>query len=73
MFEVAQENNVVLFEAYKSQYLPNFQAIKQALNKIGKIHKAHISYCQYSSRYQRYLDGENPNTFNPNFLQWILN
>lgn len=72
MFEVAKENNVVLFEAYKSQYLPNFQAIKQALNKIGKIHKAHISYCQYSSRYQRYLDGENPNTFNPTFSNGSL-
>ncbi|RRD47068.1 gfo/Idh/MocA family oxidoreductase, partial [Escherichia coli] len=26
-----------------------------------------FNYCQYSSRYQRYLDGENPNTFNPAF------
>ncbi len=24
-----------------------------------------FSYCQYSSCYQRDLDGENPNTFNP--------
>ena len=31
------------------------------------IRKAFINYCQYSSRYQRYLDGENPNTFNPAF------
>jgi predicted dehydrogenase len=33
----------------------------------GKLRKAFINYCQYSSRYQRYLDGENPNTFNPAF------
>ncbi|KAB0291854.1 Gfo/Idh/MocA family oxidoreductase [Vibrio fortis] len=72
MFEVAKDNNVVLFEAYKSQYLPNFQAVRQALPKIGRIHKAHISYCQYSSRYQRYLDGENPNTFNPTFSNGSL-
>ena len=72
MFEVAKDNNVVLFEAYKSQYLPNFQAVQQALPKIGRIHKAHISYCQYSSRYQRYLDGENPNTFNPAFSNGSL-
>ena len=32
-----------------------------------KVRKAFINYCQYSSRYQRYLDGENPNTFNPAF------
>ena len=31
------------------------------------MRKALINYCQYSSRYQRYLDGENPNTFNPAF------
>lgn len=72
MFAIAEKHNVVLFEAYKSQYLPNFQAVQQALPKIGKIHKAHISYCQYSSRYQRYLDGENPNTFNPAFSNGSL-
>ncbi|VEA43871.1 oxidoreductase [Salmonella enterica subsp. enterica] len=31
------------------------------------MHKALLNYCQYSSRYQRYLNGENPNTFNPAF------
>ncbi|GAM55134.1 possible oxidoreductase [Vibrio ishigakensis] len=31
------------------------------------MHKAHFNYCQYSSRYQKYLDGLNPNTFNPAF------
>ena len=35
--------------------------------KIGKLRKVFFNYCQYSSRYQRYLDGENPNTFNPAF------
>ncbi|EPF20596.1 MULTISPECIES: Gfo/Idh/MocA family protein [Cedecea] len=63
----ARENQVVLFEAFKTASLPNFIALQQALPKIGKIRKALLSYCQYSSRYQRYLDGENPNTFNPAF------
>lgn len=65
--ECARENQVVLFEAFKTASLPNFLALKQALPKIGKIRKALLNYCQYSSRYQRYLDGENPNTFNPAF------
>ena len=65
MFEVAEKNGVVLFEAYKSQFLPNFKQAQLGLEKIGKVHKAHINYCQYSSRYQKYLNGENPNTFNP--------
>ena len=63
----ARENQVVLFEAFKPASLPNFQQLQQALPKLGQIRKAFINYCQYSSRYQRYLDGENPNTFNPAF------
>ena len=63
----ARENQVVLFEAFKTASLPNFQQLQQALPKLGQIRKAFINYCQYSSRYQRYLDGENPNTFNPDF------
>ena len=64
---VARENQVVLFEAFKTASLPNFLLLQQSLPKLGKIRKAFINYCQYSSRYQRYLDGENPNTFNPAF------
>lgn len=63
----ARENQVVLFEAFKTASLPNFILLKQSLAKVGKVRKAFINYCQYSSRYQRYLDGENPNTFNPAF------
>ncbi|WP_299135193.1 Gfo/Idh/MocA family protein [uncultured Vibrio sp.] len=72
MFEVAEKNGVVLFEAYKSQFLPNFKQVQIGLEKIGKVHKAHINYCQYSSRYQKYLNGENPNTFNPAFSNGSL-
>ncbi|WP_342323460.1 Gfo/Idh/MocA family oxidoreductase [Kosakonia sp. BYX6] len=63
----ARENQVVLFEAFKTASLPNFVLLKQSLAKAGKVRKAFINYCQYSSRYQCYLDGENPNTFNPAF------
>lgn len=63
----AREHQVVLFEAFKSAHLPNFLILQQALPKIGKLRKAFINYCQYSSRYPRYLAGENPNTFNPQF------
>ncbi len=57
---LAKENNVVLFEAFKTASLPNFLLLKETLAKVGKLRKAFINYCQYSSRYQRYLDGENP-------------
>jgi len=67
LYKAAQENNVILYEAYKTAQLPNFTQVKENLFKLGKLRKAHIHYCQYSSRYQKYLNGENPNTFNPEF------
>jgi predicted dehydrogenase len=63
----ARKNQVVVFEAFKTAHLPNFLTLQQALPKLGKVRKAILNYCQYSSRYPRYLVGENPNTFNPQF------
>lgn len=67
LYQAAIDNNVILFEAYMTNFLPNFQQVKNNICKLGKLRKAHLHYCQYSSRYQKYLDGENPNTFNPAF------
>ena len=67
LYQAALDNNVILFEAYMTASLPNFQQVKNNLDKLGQLRKAHLHYCQYSSRYQKYLDGENPNTFNPAF------
>ncbi|MDV7106182.1 Gfo/Idh/MocA family oxidoreductase [Vibrio sp. TH_r3] len=67
MFDYANKHNVILFEAFKTEFLPNFEELKMSLASIGKLRSVYLSYCQYSSRYQKYLDGENPNTFNPAF------
>ncbi|MCQ1059068.1 Gfo/Idh/MocA family protein [Photobacterium sp. DNB23_23_1] len=64
---LAAEKQVLLFEAMVATYVPNFDVIKKALPKLGRLRKVYFSYCQYSSRYQKYLNGENPNTFNPVF------
>ena len=67
LLDIAKQNQQIIFEALKTYYLPNFELIRNYLPKLGKIHKALLNYCQYSSRYPSYLDGENPNTFNPQF------
>lgn len=67
LLATAKSRGVVLFEAYKTAHLPNFTIIQQALPRLGRIRKAVLNYCQYSSRYPAYLRGENPNTFNPQF------
>ncbi|MGR5153769.1 Gfo/Idh/MocA family protein [Photobacterium swingsii] len=72
LVELAKQHQVVLFEAMKAPYTPNFSALQKALPKIGKLRKVYLTYCQYSSRYQKYLNGENPNTFNPAFSNGSL-
>ncbi len=67
MYQVAKQHGVVLFEAFITPHLPNFSVLKQELSQIGAIRKAVLSYCQYSSRYPKYLKGEMPNTFLPEF------
>ncbi|MCF0147208.1 MAG: Gfo/Idh/MocA family oxidoreductase [Clostridium sp.] len=63
MIRAAKENDVVLMEAMKTTLLPNFRVIKDNLHKIGKVRKYFASYCQYSSRYDKYKAGEILNAF----------
>lgn len=63
MIKAAKENNVVLMEAMKTTLLPNFRVIRDNLHKIGKVRKYFSSYCQYSSRYDKYKAGEVLNAF----------
>lgn len=63
MIKAAKENDVVLMEAMKTTLLPNFRVIKENLHKIGKVRKYFASYCQYSSRYDKYKAGEVLNAF----------
>lgn len=64
MIELAKENNVLLMEGMKTTLLPNFKAIKDNIHKIGKVRRYFASYCQYSSRYDKYKEGIILNAFN---------
>ncbi len=72
MIAAAKENNVVLMEALKTTQLPNFLAIKENLHKIGKVRRYFASYCQYSSRYDKYKEGTVLNAFKPEFSNGSL-
>jgi len=63
MIEAAKENNVVLMEAMKTTVNPNFKALMDNIHKIGKIRRYFASYCQYSSRYDKYKEGIVLNAF----------
>lgn len=72
MMKVANENSVVLMEALKTTLLPNFLTIKENLHKIGQVRRYFASYCQYSSRYDKYKEGIVLNAFNPTFSNGSL-
>lgn len=72
MMQCAEQNNVCLMEAMLTTFVPNFIKVKSVLNKIGPLRKLTASFCHYSSRYDAYLNGENPNTFNLAFANGSL-
>lgn len=72
MIETANSNKVLLMEAMITSYLPRFQAIRDSLSKIAPIRRFVGSYCQYSSRYDKYKAGEILNAFNPEFSNGSL-
>jgi predicted dehydrogenase len=72
MIQAAKEHHVLLMEAMKSTFLPNFKAIQDHLHKIGPIRRYFASYCQYSSRYDKYKEGIVLNAFKPEFANGSL-
>lgn len=72
MIVTAKENNTLLMEALKTTFLPNFQTIEEHLANLGTIRRAFISYCQYSSRYDAYREGNVLNAFKPELSNGAL-
>jgi len=62
-YRTAEENGVYLFEAIRNIHTPHFHLLKEHLNLAGKMRSAVLPYIQYSSRYDLFLEGENPNIF----------
>ena len=65
MVECSRKNGVALMEAMKSTLSPNFLAAKENLNRIGTPRRYFASFCQYSSRYDKFKDGVVLNAFRP--------
>ena len=65
MINAAKKNHVVLMEAMIATMNPNFIKVKELLSKLGTIRRYFASYCQYSSRYDKFKEGVVLNAFNP--------
>lgn len=72
MEEAARSNDVVLMEALKSIYLPNFLVLQGQLDRVGQIRRVFASYCQYSSRYDAFKQGTILNAFDPSLSNGAL-
>ncbi|MCM3024964.1 Gfo/Idh/MocA family protein [Heyndrickxia ginsengihumi] len=66
-YKVAEENGVYLFEAMRNIHYPNALLLKKNINALGQIRSAMFQYIQYSSRYDAFLAGQEPNVFSRNF------
>ena len=65
LIALARERGLVLLEAMRPDFDPAYDALRSALAKIGKIRRATLEFCQYSSRYGKFLTGEVLNAFDP--------
>src|SRR5699024_3329742 len=72
IYEKAKKNNVFVFEGYRHLFSPNYQILKNNLSKIGQIRSAILHYIQYSSRYDAFKEGHNPNVFTKDFAGGAL-
>jgi len=68
----AKKHQRLYMEAMMTTHLPNFSNLKHAMAKIGTPRKFIGQYSQYSSRYDKYKNGERPNTFLPEFANGAL-
>ncbi len=68
-FELLQDVDVVylvfLFQAMTTQYLENYNKIRELLPRVGKVKLVQRNFSQYSSRYDAFCAGETPVSFDP--------
>ncbi|WP_077302713.1 Gfo/Idh/MocA family protein [Virgibacillus pantothenticus] len=70
--QLSKAHQVFVFEGFRHLFSPNYQRLKKELTNIGAIRSALLQYGQYSSRYDKYREGAEPNVFSPQFAGGAL-
>lgn len=65
MIIASRTYNVTLMEAMKPTLTPNFLSVRENLGRLGTVRRYFSSYCQYSSRYDKFKEGIVLNAFKP--------
>lgn len=58
IFERAFAKGLIVLEAASHRFIPNALAVKDELKKLGDIKIVSFNYSQYSSRYDKFKEGE---------------
>jgi len=69
---LAREKGLFLVEAITVPHLPNFKRLHEHLDKIAPLRLVQLNFSQYSSKHKAFLEGRNPNVFNPAFAGGAL-
>ena len=65
MIFAARESGKILLEAMRPDFDGSVETVRRAIPTIGTVRRASFDYCQYSSRYDRFKNGEVLNAFDP--------
>ena len=63
---LSRHKRVFLFEALTTQYLENYNKIRELLPRIGTVKLVQCNFSQYSSRYDAFCAGQVAPSFDPN-------
>lgn len=65
--ELRKKPQIKFFEAARHIHQDNFKKISKQVEKMSVVQGATFVYNKYSSRFDDFLAGKNPNVFNPDF------
>lgn len=72
LIALAKEKHLFLFEAITTAHHPNYALAKQYLDNIGSLRIVSCTFCQYSSRYDAFMNGQTPPVFDPAYCGGAL-
>lgn len=72
MVAASTKYGVTLMEAMKSTLSPVFRCVQENLHRIGTPRRYFASFCQYSSRYDKFKEGVVLNAFRPELANGAL-
>lgn len=72
MIRMAKEKNVVMLEALRTAFNPDYQLIRENLVKLGTVRRCIFSSSSYSRRYDNFRAGIIENAFKPEMANGAL-